>query len=54
MDGKDLKDIDVPSHIEDAVTVPANSGTLIVSTIPLHLGDLLPFGVCGWTMTDDN
>ena len=35
MDGKD---VDVASHIEDAVTVPGQSGTLIVSTIPPHLG----------------
>lgn len=39
MDVKDSKDIDVPSHIEDAVTIPAQSGTLIVSKIPHRLSE---------------
>lgn len=39
MDGKDLKDVDASSHIENAVTIPAQSGTLIVSKIPPHFGN---------------
>lgn len=41
MDVKDSKDIDASSHIENAVTLPVQSGTLIVSTIPPHRGNLL-------------
>lgn len=41
MDGKDSKDIDASSHIENAVIPTVQSGTLIVSTKLPHLGNPL-------------
>lgn len=41
MDGKDLKDVDASSHIENAVNPTVQSGTLIVSIILPYLGNPL-------------